>query len=1313
MKYALCIASVVLALDLLGQTPPPGGNQAQTAPVKKRSGAKKTKSTDDKKATSPRDQKATQSDKTPPSPGTPVPAPCATLTLQCQTPAPAKKKAPTTTPPAAFKAVAVYPLKEGHLQNAASIAAELKDEANFKFVPDGNSRIIVFCKIKACTEDSKEVKAVERIIDQLSEPPKVRARGVNLPFFCLSGKLHGPQPQRIDGVGCGPEGRVQGSNAADIETALSKDASFTVKAEGANRVLVSCKKDCTELDFARIRDEISELARPAPAYIEDQDVPEGRAADIATKINALKLMGVTADAIGSAKVRLKSDTPVSESDVIAIIRPYLFGGQVPPAFRMFYQSPGVVVPAMAPPPSGGSGGTPGGSSTPSSTTASSTTPSSTTPSSATPSNAAAPAASSTAAPGTAPASTTVTFTTKSDTSTSVTPPAQTAGSNATDASAADATTTGSTAKPASPTTTTTSTTTTITPPPPPAPAPAPTPAPAQIGAGMAPVVDNVVFTDTSNDALVWQRVRLLTMLDLPRPEVLMNVWSYQASSPDGNEVLRRSEQVRDLVSAHNDALENSIQYGWAYLSRQMNQDALHQVVETDTPELKEREPYASSGRRSPEPPTQNLPAGAPGEFFDREFYDYITQKFVGDPDGSLDTDDRTRWGFCPVAKYCLGYTHAFQPVRPNLTSILMGAMAASHPLSTILTTIGCMEGKYEVYGRECFPDRVSFNLFIQQTHNANKELQYTRTSTHQKNEPLTDKHRSSRPCGTIPECQEQLKGLGKQIDSFKSKVAAGECRECEKEQAYLQDEQVYLETQVKALAGQTSKPEEHVSTYQEAYADDIEAERSCLRLQRRKLMSEKPYKDRVSCEVLDAVALDAQETCRLAQTLPLSCFTIEAAQAFSSPTSFSTFTLKDLNEIAEEPIARSWVVTEGDDRPANTTHYGTTRIGLLRAAVADFLFNYKMSQEFPRDFTPYDLQHSAQELNAELNPLVVAFNQDVAAYSQHLSDKLDVGSSSFPQLWRNHRSFLSDGIITVRGIGGVQSTVDTTTQNFFDATQAQSLSAILNNFTGQGAAGSASGTTASPTASVLSALQAGTLNPTTAIAALAAIVPQATKVQIGRAMSFYVTPYTLPGASSAELQVQLTVGDSAEPTLYQAGNATGAIDTVSHVAQHNVSTRVRVESVKLFELSSFSALLQRPRAKFPLVPPFVELPLIGSVLSVPLPGAKEYHRSTAIVSAVIVPTATDLAYGIDFAHDRLITNEEKTVWGRQYEMRSVGSLSDFSRAPIHSFHKAMVNCLATHNGLTASGGVRSLATSWFEAQSACRDLDFRNVPPEF
>jgi hypothetical protein len=1290
VRYRLCIALVVLAVDPLGQGVASNPTPTQAPAAKKKKG---TTSTNGPK----------------PAP-TPASNCCGVTIVSCQTPcpptAPAKPKKKTQAPTKAAN-YRVHEVLELGAQNAPAILTDLATDTHprIKLVADGNSRIIVFCKIptpakvkpgaEECPQD--DLRRIEWIINKLSEPQNAGALAVDLPFFCLSGVLHGPRPRLIfPWVGpsrCDAQRRIQASNAADIETALSKDASFTVKAEGAIRLLVSCKKACSQLDFNRIRAGIIYSARPTPSYVEDVDVPEGRAKDIATNIGLLKLMGITADPIGTAKIRLKSDTPVSESDVIAITRQYLFGGHVPPAFRMFYQLPSVVVPAMAPPPSG-AGGTP--------------------PAAPAPTPAAAPAAASTSTSGTAPGA----FTITSKTDASVTPPGSPAGGDGTDTGA-----TGSTPKPASSATTTTSTTTTtVTPPTPPAPTPTPTPAPPPVGAGMAPVVDNVVFTDTSSEELVRQRVRLLTMLDLPRPEVLMNVWSYQASSPDGNEVLRRSEQVRDLVSAHNDALEDSIQYGWAYLSREMNQDALHR-----TPGDEEREPSASSECALPTTPTQNFPPCTPSGFFDHEFYDYITQKFVGDPDGRLGTPDRTKWGFCPVAKYCLGYTHAFQPVRPNLTSILMGAMAASHPLSTILTTIGCMEGKYEVYGLECFPDRPAFNLTVQRA--ADDDLMYSRSAKdagsgekkkeekERKEKEKRDNEKRSRDrtsssdaasgtvaCSSLDECRKALRENQCLIDRADEDVARAQTREqCEVERTN-------LEGQLTRLKGQASE----LKTRLQTYVKDIEAERSCLRLQRRKLMSEKPYKDRVSCEVLDAVALDAQETCGLAQTLPLSCFTIEAAQAFSSPTSFSTFTLKDLNELAEEPIARSWVVTDADDRPADQTYYGTTRIGLLRAAVADFLFNYKMSQEFPRDFAPYDLQHSAQELNAELNPLVLAFNQDVAAYSQHLSDKLDVGSSSFPQVWRNHRSFLSDGIITVRGIGGLQSTVDTTTQNFFDATQAQSLSAILNNFTGQGgAAGAAGGTAASPTASVLSALQAGTLNPTTAIAALAAIVPQATKVQIGRQLSFYVTPYTLPGASSAELQVALTVGDSAEPTLYQAGNATGAIDTVSHVAQHNVSTRVRVESVKLFELSSFSALLQRPRAKFPLVPPFVELPLIGSVLSVPLPGAKEYHRSTAIVSAVIVPTATDLAYGIDFAHDRLITSEEKTVWGRRYEMRSVGSLSDFVRAPIAAFHKAMVNCLATHNGLTASGGVRTLVPSALVAQDACRSLDFRNVPPEF
>jgi hypothetical protein len=346
--------------------------------------------------------------------------------------------------------------------------------------------------------------------------------------------------------------------------------------------------------------------------------------------------------------------------------------------------------------------------------------------------------------------------------------------------------------------------------------------------------------------------------------------------------------------------------------------------------------------------------------------------------------------------------------------------------------------------------------------------------------------------------------------------------------------------------------------------------------------------------------------------------------------------------------------------------------------------------------------------------MVVAFNEDVAAFSRHLSDHLeqsDPNKNSVFEMWRNHKSFLSDGIITLRGIGGVQGTVDTATQNFFDATQAQTLNAALTSLGAGGGSGGSGSSSASGNAAVLAALEKGALNATTGLPALAALLPTPTQAQIGRQLSFYVTPHTLPGASSAELDVQLIAGDAQSPTLYQSGNSTNSIDTLSRISRFNVTTRVRVESIKLFELSSFTALIQRPRSKFPLVPPFVEIPFISSFASLPLPGAKEYHRSTAIVSAVIVPTATDLAYGIDFSHDRLVTGETRTSWGHNYQLRSVSSLTQFQtdsdRMPIRAFHKAMVNCLATSGGLMFPGGARSATPE------RCSNLNFRTVPPEF
>jgi hypothetical protein len=51
--------------------------------------------------------------------------------------------------------------------------------------------------------------------------------------------------------------------------------------------------------------------------------------------------------------------------------------------------------------------------------------------------------------------------------------------------------------------------------------------------------------------------------------------------------------------------------------------------------------------------------------------------------------------------------------------------------------------------------------------------------------------------------------------------------------------------------------------------------------------------------------------------------------------------------------------------------------GLLRSALADFLFNYTMSQHYPHEFAWYALSQSADALNTALGPLVDKLNNDL------------------------------------------------------------------------------------------------------------------------------------------------------------------------------------------------------------------------------------------------------------------------------------------------------------------------------------------------
>lgn len=404
-------------------------------------------------------------------------------------------------------------------------------------------------------------------------------------------------------------------------------------------------------------------------------------------------------------------------------------------------------------------------------------------------------------------------------------------------------------------------------------------------------------------------------------------------------------------------------------------------------------------------------------------------------------------------------------------------------------------------------------------------------------------------------------------------------------------------------------------------------------------------------------------------------------------------------------------------------------IGLLRAAVADFLFNYKMSQNYPHEFAAYDLSQSADRLNAALSPLIEAFNRDLATYQRFL--QLDVDEQidelnhafahrSWTHLFRLDRSgFVNNGLVTVRTVSGKYSTVTTQSQSFLNASTAPTISDLVNNALnaspGGSTPGGGNGTASTSGPGILSS----NLSYNEAQVLLGALKSyQTTYAQIGREFDLAVIPRSLSAASAAEIDVSLKADESAPPTYY----GTTQQVNLSRVANHDVATRVRVESIKLFEVSSFAAMLQRSRPRFPLVPPFVELPYIGTIAGIPLPAAKEYHSSTAVMSAIVVPTAADLAYGLAFRADQIVdaadaglcrwppasasaagvNNAANPLSEPFCTLRSAISLRDLGEQPIRNYHRAMVHCLATD--MTAS-----IAAGPASSGPPCANLTFESV----
>ncbi|MBV8866402.1 MAG: hypothetical protein JO210_13500 [Acidobacteriaceae bacterium] len=392
-------------------------------------------------------------------------------------------------------------------------------------------------------------------------------------------------------------------------------------------------------------------------------------------------------------------------------------------------------------------------------------------------------------------------------------------------------------------------------------------------------------------------------------------------------------------------------------------------------------------------------------------------------------------------------------------------------------------------------------------------------------------------------------------------------------------------------------------------------------------------------------------------------------------------------------------------------------LGLLRAAIADFLFNYKLSQQYPHEFSAYELGRSADVLNSALRPIIDAFNRDVRTFQRFLGAELEVQFEKFNQnhspgrFFKSDSTFVNNGLVTVRTISGQDSLVDTTSQNFLDASTAPQVSDLAKSILGQStSSGTSSGSSESGKAGAAPDVL-GKLSPPEAQLITGAIAAyQSSKIQIGRQLSLDVNPRSLNGAASAEITVKLNASESAPPNYWGGAKNSSSAD-LSRVASHTTTTRIRVDSIRIFDVSAFTAVLQRSRSRFPLLPPFMEIPYVGTVVGLPLPRASEYHSSAALLSAIVVPTAADIASLAVFQSDAIVDpyDEGQCEWlpdpakhEKPCHIRRAISLHDFGDQLIVEFHRAKIHCLATNDQAT---NWKANATN----NDACQDLTLDSV----
>jgi len=344
----------------------------------------------------------------------------------------------------------------------------------------------------------------------------------------------------------------------------------------------------------------------------------------------------------------------------------------------------------------------------------------------------------------------------------------------------------------------------------------------------------------------------------------------------------------------------------------------------------------------------------------------------------------------------------------------------------------------------------------------------------------------------------------------------------------------------------------------------------------------------------------------------------------------------------------------------NDTPQSTSALGQMRASLADFLFNYKLMEEYPHDFHPYLEPIAADTLDASFGPVVAAFDEDLQVFQAQLQQDIIESLKDAHGLTYGY-----GGLVSLKVLGNQKGVVTTDVQNYFEAAQPATLNDLINNVQTEGAS-----TSSTPLSSLVTSLApAKAVELATAIGET--LTPKPSAAHLGRGLDMTVTAHPLSGAYGAELDIEVKATENGAGII-QSGSATKSDDLNSRVSQHNVNTHVRVDSLKLFTISTLSSVLARSQKPWKPFDPVFEVPGLGLLVQKPRKPQQVYTQSLVFVDALIVPTAADLGNGVPMVFDLHETGAN--------EFEILYSLDKL--APQHAlgerilqYHQGIVDCL--------------------------------------